>query len=61
MNTLEKISVNEGVKLNEVVKIRLKTASPLIFDTFEKNKSTGSFILIDETSNSTVGACMIVE
>jgi len=29
--------------------------------TFEKNKSTGSFILIDETSNSTVGACMIVE
>lgn len=61
VNTLEKISVNEGVKLNEVVKIRLKTASPLVFDTFEKNKSTGSFILIDETSNSTVGACMIVE
>lgn len=60
VNTLEHIPVNEGIKLNEVVKVRIKTASPLSFDQFEKNNATGSFILVDETSNSTVGACMIL-
>lgn len=60
VNTLEKNQVNDGVKLNEVVKLRLKTSSPLVFDSFEDSKSTGNAILIDETSNSTVGAVMIL-
>ena len=60
VNTLEKISVDTSIKLNEVVKVRLKTASPLVFDSFEDSKSTGNAILIDETSNSTVGAVMIL-
>lgn len=60
VNTLEKIPVTESIKLNEVVKIRLKTASPLVFDSFENSRETGNAILIDETSNSTVGAVMIL-
>lgn len=60
VNTLEKIPVSESVKLNEVVKIRLKTASPLVYDCFEESNATGNAILIDETSNSTVGAIMIL-
>ncbi|WP_294241164.1 MULTISPECIES: sulfate adenylyltransferase subunit 1 [Chryseobacterium] len=60
VNTLEKIPVSESVKLNEVVKVRLKTASPLVFDRFEDSRSTGNAILIDETSNSTVGAVMML-
>ncbi|MCY0977516.1 GTP-binding protein [Chryseobacterium wangxinyae] len=60
VNTLEKTPITESVKLNEVVKVRLKTASPLVFDSFEKSKSTGNAILVDETSNSTVGAVMIL-
>ncbi|MDO5616500.1 MAG: GTP-binding protein [Cruoricaptor ignavus] len=60
VNTLEQTPVNESVKLNEVVKVRLKTASPLVFDSFVKNNATGSAILVDETSNSTVGAVMIL-
>ena len=60
VNTLEKILVDNSIKLNEVVKVRLKTASPLVFDSFEDSKSTGNAILIDETSNSTVGAVMIL-
>jgi sulfate adenylyltransferase subunit 1 len=60
VNTLEKISVDNSIKLNEVVKVRMKTASPLVFDNFEDSKSTGNAILIDETSNSTVGAVMIL-
>lgn len=59
VNTLEKTEIT-SIKLNEVVKVRLKTASPLVFDSFEDSKSTGNAILIDETSNSTVGAVMIL-
>ncbi|RNA62753.1 sulfate adenylyltransferase [Chryseobacterium nematophagum] len=60
VNSLEKIPVTHGINLNEVAKIRLKVASPLVFDSFEDNKDTGNAILIDETSNSTVGAVMIL-
>ncbi|CAA7193624.1 sulfate adenylyltransferase subunit 1 [Chryseobacterium potabilaquae] len=60
VNSLEKIPVTNGINLNEVAKIRLKAASPLVFDSFEDNKDTGNAILIDETSNSTVGAVMIL-
>ncbi|ANF49380.1 sulfate adenylyltransferase [Chryseobacterium glaciei] len=60
VNTLEKTPINESVKLNEVVKVRLKTASPLVFDNFEDSRNTGNAVLIDETSNSTVGAVMIL-
>ncbi len=59
VNTLEKKGVSEPVKLNEVVRVKLKTASPLVFDAFTQNRQTGSAILIDQTSNSTVGAVMI--
>lgn len=60
VNTLEKIPVTENIRLNEVVKIRMKTASPLVFDSFDESRNTGNAILIDETSNSTVGAVMIL-
>jgi sulfate adenylyltransferase subunit 1 len=60
VNTLEKTPISESVKLNEVVKVRLKTASPLVFDSFEESNATGNAVLIDETSNSTVGAVMIL-
>ena len=60
VNTLQQTPVSDSVKLNESVKVRLKTASPLVFDAFEKNNSTGSAILVDETSNSTVGAVMLL-
>ena len=60
VNTLQQIPTKDSVKLNEIVKVRLKTASPLVFDSFEKNSATGSAILVDETSNSTVGAVMLL-
>lgn len=60
VNTLQQTPVTDAVKLNEIVKVNLKTSSPLVFDAFEKNNSTGSAILVDETSNSTVGAVMLL-
>ncbi|SQA77458.1 Bifunctional enzyme CysN/CysC [Capnocytophaga ochracea] len=59
VNTLNQTEGVESVKLNEIAKIRLKTASLLVYDTFQSNPPMGSAILIDETSNATVGAVMI--
>jgi sulfate adenylyltransferase subunit 1 len=59
VNTLEHTEVTDSVKLNEVVKARLRTAAPLVYDPFEKLDGTGSAILIDETSNSTVAAVLL--
>lgn len=59
VNSLKQQSAEGGVRLNEVVKATIKTASPVVYDSFEKIHSNGSAILIDETSNSTVAAVLI--
>lgn len=59
VNTLTQEKVEGNIKLNEVVKVTLRTAQPLVYDSFINNKRTGSAILVDETSNSTVAACII--
>lgn len=60
INTLEKIVDNFDVEKNDIAKITLKSAKPLFFDAYKKNRGTGSVILVDEFSNETVGAGMIV-
>ena len=59
VNSLQQQPVEGSVKLNEVVKATIKTASPLVYDAYEKISINGSAILIDETSNSTVAAVLI--
>jgi sulfate adenylyltransferase subunit 1 len=59
VNSLRQQPVEESVKLNEVVKAVIKTASPIVYDAYTKLSATGSAILIDETSNSTVAAVLI--
>ncbi|HSC54966.1 MAG TPA: GTP-binding protein [Phnomibacter sp.] len=59
VNTLENIAYDGSVKLNEVVKATIKTATPLPHDSYKQLRANGGAILIDETSNITVGACMI--
>jgi sulfate adenylyltransferase subunit 1 len=59
VNTLEKNYSLQQAGLNDIVKATIKTASPLAFDPYKELRSNGGAILIDETSNVTVGACMI--
>jgi sulfate adenylyltransferase subunit 1 len=59
VNTLEKEEGIETVGLNEIVRAKIRTASPLAYDLYEELRVNGGLILIDETSNVTVGACMI--
>jgi sulfate adenylyltransferase subunit 1 len=59
VNTLEKEYNPVSVGLNDIVKVSIKTASDVPFDPYKSLQSNGGAILIDETSNVTVGACMI--
>jgi len=59
VNSLRKEDEVETVGLNEIVRLKLKTASPLAYDAYQELRVNGGAILIDETSNVTVGACMI--
>lgn len=59
VNTLQQQPVEGAVRLNEVVKAVIKTASPLVYDSYTTLSATGSAILIDETSNSTVAAVLL--
>lgn len=58
VNSLQQQPVEENVKLNEVVSAVIKTASPVVFDGYDKVSVNGSAILVDETSNSTVAAVL---
>jgi len=59
VNTLEKELNIESAGLNDIVKATIKTAIPVAFDSYKNLRVNGGAILIDETSNVTVGACMI--
>jgi sulfate adenylyltransferase subunit 1 len=59
VNSLEQIDTTDSIKLNEVVKVNLKTSAPLVYDAYENNTTTGAAILIDETSNKTVAAVLL--
>lgn len=58
VNSLQHQPVEGEVKLNEVVKATIKTASPLVFDPYDRIRANGCAILVDETSNSTVAAVL---
>lgn len=59
VNTFDRTEDIASLGLNDIAKITLKTASPLVFDPYADLRTGGGAILIDETSNSTVGACML--
>ncbi|HEX8715099.1 MAG TPA: GTP-binding protein [Solirubrobacteraceae bacterium] len=59
VHTLERTTPAERLGLNDIGRVRLRTSVPLAFDPYTSNRRTGSFILIDEASNETVGAGLI--
>src|SRR5262249_17353122 len=58
VNTLEKLDA-AGLRMNEIGAVLVETHKPLFFDTYERNRQTGAFILIDPITNETLGAGMI--
>ncbi len=61
VNSLHRDEAADSLALNEIGRVRLRTTVPLMADEYRRNRTTGGFIIIDEATNRTVGAGMIVE
>ena len=59
INTLRKIEDDKEFGMNEIGRVSIRTSSPIYFDSYENNRTTGSFILVDDMTNETVAAGMI--
>ena len=58
VNTLER-HLTDSLRFNEIARVSMRTLQPLFVDDYATNRATGSFILIDETTNNTLAAGMI--
>lgn len=60
INTLERINDNKELNMNDICKVKIRTTKPLMIDSYRENRTTGSIILVDDATNETVAAGMIV-
>ena len=60
INTLHKIEDEKSIGLNDIGRVLIRTTAPLFYDSYKKNRATGSVIIIDEFTNETVAAGMII-
>jgi sulfate adenylyltransferase subunit 1 len=60
VNTLHRNIENLNIGMNDIARVQLRTTKPLLTDSYRKNRTTGSIILIDESTYETVAACMII-
>jgi bifunctional enzyme CysN/CysC len=61
VNTLHRAEAPGHLALNEIGRITLRTTQPLFVDEYRRNRSTGGFILVDESTNRTVAAGIVVQ
>lgn len=60
ISTLHRMEDDKEIGMNDIARISIRTTAPLFVDKYTRNRSTGSFIIIDEATNETVGAAMII-
>ena len=60
INTLHRIEHIDKVEMNDIARLSIRTAKPLFYDAYKTNRQTGSIIIIDEQTNETIGAGMII-
>ena len=60
INTLDRISGEAALEMNAIAKVKIRTTKPLLVDAYRENRTTGSIILVDDATNETVAAGMIV-
>lgn len=60
INTLHRMEDVQEIGMNDIARIAIRTTQPLFYDTYRRNRITGSLILIDEATNETVAAGMII-
>jgi sulfate adenylyltransferase subunit 1 len=60
INTLHRIENIDKIEMNEIGRISIRTSKPLFYDAYKRNRQTGSLIIINEQTNETIGAGMII-
>ncbi len=60
INTMERLKDDKELRMNDISKVKLRTTKPLLIDTYKDNRFTGSLILIDDQTNETVAAGMVI-
>jgi bifunctional enzyme CysN/CysC len=60
VHTLDEVPSPERLELNDIGVVHLWLSEPLCVDPYEENRATGAFVLIDEATNETVGAGMVL-
>ncbi len=60
INTLHRVEGDKEIGLNDIGRIHIRTTKPLFYDSYTRNRNTGSLIIVDEYTNETVGAGMII-
>ena len=60
INTLHRDEEDKEIKMNDIARVLLRTTQPLLTDAYRKNRITGSVILVDEGTNETVAAGMVI-
>ena len=61
INTLHRIEHVEGIQMNDIARISIRSSKPIFYDVYKRNRQTGSLIIIDEQTNETIGAAMIIQ
>jgi sulfate adenylyltransferase subunit 1 len=60
IESLSRKNDDKTLKINDICKVKIRTTKPLMIDSYRENRTTGSFILVDEMTNETVAAGMVV-
>ena len=60
INKLHRIEGVAEIAMNEIARIKIRSSKPMLYDPYKRNRQTGSLILIDEQTNETIGAGMII-
>lgn len=61
INTLHRLEDDKNIGPNDIARVQLRTTKPLLVDSYDQNRNTGSIILVDEATNETVAAGMIID
>ena len=57
---MRRIEADKNIGMNDIARVQIRATSALFFDKYSRNRTTGSLVLIDESTNETVGAGMII-
>jgi len=60
INTLHRMEEDKTINMNDIARVKIRTTIPLLFDSYSRNRNTGGLILIDEATNETVAAGLII-